>query len=375
MDYIDCCNSVAKMNFQRASKTDKGVSAVRQIVSLKMDTARDYLQALNSALPPQIRVLRILRTTQSFNCKYYCSSRFYQYLCPTFAFSPTYEQTFEGYRIDKRTVEELGDVLSLFKGTHNFHNYTSAVKANDPSCNRYIIDISTGETFIDSKTNLELISIDLNGQSFMLHQIRKMIGITIAIMKKYAEREIIERSFNLETVETPKAPSLGLMLSRQEFKGYDRKYGDDGIHQPIVWDSFESEVIEFRDKYIYPHIIQQEADEKTMFHWIGHLKKHNFAADYVTEATATESKLEPSTETNVAAKERTTESSVMEAAKAKLEIEAEANTEKLVSVLVGESTTLLREESSFECKANATVESNKVGEDNVTPDVVLSQEQ
>ncbi|KAI6659333.1 tRNA pseudouridine synthase A, mitochondrial-like [Oopsacas minuta] len=267
------------LKFQRTSKTDKGVSAVRQIVSLKMDVLKSHLDGINSFLPPQIRVFRILRVTQSFNGKHFCSSRFYNYICPTFAFAPTYEQTYEGYRIDAETVGRLQNVLSIFKGTHNFHNYTSAVKAKDPSCNRYIINVSLGLPFLDQKSKLEFISIHLQGQSFMLHQIRKMIGITIAVMKNFANEEIIARSFKLDTVETPKAPSLGLMLEKQEFNGYNRKFGDDGIHERIEWESLENEVVEFRDKYIYPHIIQQESEHKSMFIWLGNLNKHNFVAE------------------------------------------------------------------------------------------------
>ena len=284
---------IGNLKFQRASKTDKGVSAVRQIVSLKMDILKDYLEAINSFLPSQIRVLRILRVTQSFNAKHFCSSRHYSYICPTFAFAPTFEQTYEGYRIDKSTVDRLQAVLDLFKGTHNFHNYTSSVLATSPRCSRYIMNISLGLPFVDQGTGLELISVHLHGQSFMLHQIRKMIGITIAVMKHFAEEEIIPRSFKLDTIETPKAPSLGLMLDRQEFKGYNNKFGQDGLHLPIEWDSVEAEVTAFRDKFISPHISQQEAEEKSMFVWLGHLNKHKFTCETVEPCKETSKEESP----------------------------------------------------------------------------------
>ena len=303
------CTFVGQLKFQRTSKTDKGVSAVRQIVSLKMDVLKDYLESINSFLPPQIRIFRILRVTQSFNGKHFCSSRFYNYICPTFAFAPTYEQTYEGYRIDKSTMERLESVLSIFTGTHNFHNYTSAVNAKDPSCNRYIVSVKTGVPFVDQKSNLEFLSIHLQGQSFMQHQIRKMIGIAIAVMKNFAKEEIIARSFELDTIETPKAPSLGLMLDKQEFNGYNGKFGKDGIHEVIEWDSLEKEVVEFRDKYIYPHIIEQECDNKSMFLWLGNLKKHNFVdiPDQTNKQTDTQVCDESKQETDESTKPKLTE--------------------------------------------------------------------
>ena len=103
-----------------------------------------------------------------------------------------------------------------------------------------------------------------------------MIGMTIAVMKRFAGEDVIPRSFQLGTVETPKAPSLGLLLERQEFKGYNNKFGQDGLHLPIQWESLEEQVAAFRDQFIYPHIVQQEVEEKSMFQWLGNLNKHSF---------------------------------------------------------------------------------------------------
>lgn len=44
------------MSFQRAARTDKGVSAAENMISLKMELYDDTLQRLNDLLPKQIRV-------------------------------------------------------------------------------------------------------------------------------------------------------------------------------------------------------------------------------------------------------------------------------------------------------------------------------
>jgi tRNA pseudouridine38-40 synthase len=44
------------MAFQRAARTDKGVSAAENLLSLKMELAPDTLEKLNNVLPKQIRV-------------------------------------------------------------------------------------------------------------------------------------------------------------------------------------------------------------------------------------------------------------------------------------------------------------------------------
>ena len=44
------------MSFQRAARTDKGVSAAANLISLKMQLSDDTLEKLNNTLPKQIRV-------------------------------------------------------------------------------------------------------------------------------------------------------------------------------------------------------------------------------------------------------------------------------------------------------------------------------
>lgn len=83
-----------KMSFQRAARTDKGVSAVRNLLSLKMEfDENETLKKLNDLLPKQIRVFGYNKVTQSFDCKTNCDARTYVYLLPTFAFCPI-EQVF-----------------------------------------------------------------------------------------------------------------------------------------------------------------------------------------------------------------------------------------------------------------------------------------
>ncbi|RTG90918.1 tRNA pseudouridine38-40 synthase [Schistosoma bovis] len=81
--------------------------------------------------------------------------------------------------------------------------------------------------------------IRITGQSFMLHQIRKMIGLALAVLRGYATEAVFDIVFSKERVDIPKAPGLGLMLNRVDFSQYNTKYQNDGIHQPIDWSKYE----------------------------------------------------------------------------------------------------------------------------------------
>lgn len=42
---------------------------------------------------------------------------------------------------EKNIFERVTALALKFKGTHNYHNYTRQMKAKDPRCMRYILDM------------------------------------------------------------------------------------------------------------------------------------------------------------------------------------------------------------------------------------------
>jgi tRNA pseudouridine38-40 synthase len=76
------------MSFQRAARTDKGVSAAENLLSLKMELADDTIARANEILPKQIQIFGYNKVTQGFDCKQNCDARTYIYILPTYAFCP-----------------------------------------------------------------------------------------------------------------------------------------------------------------------------------------------------------------------------------------------------------------------------------------------
>ncbi|XP_065100207.1 pseudouridylate synthase 1 homolog [Paramisgurnus dabryanus] len=266
-----------KMSFQRCARTDKGVSAAGQVVSLKLWMIENILASIDAHLPPHIRILGYRRVTGGFNAKNNCDGRTYSYMLPTVAFSPKdFNQEDTSFRLTSETLLKVNCLFGLYKGTHNFHNFTSQKGPRDPSAKRYITHMSCGEPFV--KQDAEFAVINVRGQSFMMHQIRKMIGLVIAVVKGYVGEEVIERSWGEEKVDVPKAPGLGLVLERVHFDRYNKRYGGDGIHDSLDWTEEEPAIAAFKDKHIYPSIIETELHEKSMVNWMATLYIHNFEA-------------------------------------------------------------------------------------------------
>lgn len=65
----------------------------------------------------------------------------------------------------------------------------------------------------------------LSGASFLLHQIRKMVALVMAIRRGLASIDFISQAFTRDYSFLPIAPGLGLVLEDQHFDYYNKKHG------------------------------------------------------------------------------------------------------------------------------------------------------
>ncbi|KAK5647427.1 hypothetical protein RI129_002319 [Pyrocoelia pectoralis] len=268
-------DQIQTIQFQRAARTDKGVSAARQVVSIKLPEEVS-ISKVNDGLPEQIRLFGVKRVTKGFNSKSQCDFRTYTYMLPTAAFSKCdLEVEQETFRLDETLLKEINDVLSNYQGTKNFHNFTCKKQFQDPSAKRYIVSFECEPPII--RKGVEFVILKVKGQSFMLHQIRKMVAIVIAVVKGCTPLSTLTKAFTEEKVNIPRAPGLGLVLDYVHYDNYNYRYGQDGIHEVLEWNEVDSEVNDFKEKYIYPTIIDAEISEKPMLLWLSErLTKHQF---------------------------------------------------------------------------------------------------
>jgi len=264
-----------KAFFVRASRTDKGVSAARMVVSLKMLHEEDSIEKVNSFLPDDIRLQHIVRVTKNFNCQSQADARTYLYLTPTFAFSPITDTVTEDWRCSPDTIKNANEVFKHFKGVHYYHNYTSGKLPLEPSSQRFIMTFEAGEPFV--RRGMEFSVIKVKGQSFMLHQIRKMVGLGIAMIRGHTSLKTLEEAWGMQRIDIPRAPGLGLLLDHIHYDRYNKRFAGDGLHEDLDWKQQEEAVEKFKEDYIFSDIIDTEIKEKSMFTWMAEvLPLHTF---------------------------------------------------------------------------------------------------
>lgn len=162
----------------------------------------------------------------------------------------------KAYRIDCHRLERVRSALSRFNGTNNFHNYTIDKGPRDPSAKRVIKSfVVAADPMIINGT--EWLSLKVHGQSFMMHQIRKMVSMVALIVRCGCHKGRIQDSYLPQRLNVPKAPSLGLLLERPVFDAYNEKLVGFG-REAIDFSKYEKEIEEFKQREIYERIFREE---------------------------------------------------------------------------------------------------------------------
>lgn len=225
--------------------------ALCTVVGLKMlwdtRTPSEMVEAINQRLPDDIKVIATKVVTNGFNAKFCATFRVYEYLFP-------YQSLFPGEQFTVEKIKELNNITKLLEGTHSFHNYTRRLEHTSPEAKRYIIKFEVSPDPIQYN-ELQFMKFNITGQSFLYHQIRKMIGMSLSVLAGKFPKEKIEESFIEPQLDISLAPAEGLALSRIHFQQYNRKQAHKAI---ILSDEEERSVQDFYTNSIVQSIFSAE---------------------------------------------------------------------------------------------------------------------
>ena len=301
-----------KYAWSMSGRTDKGVHACAQVVSLKVEvkpdeTLANVRETVNALLPADIRVLDVARVMRSFCAHTSRDHVRYQYMIPAFLLTDrkqleawfqeaqcvadpkkdAYDQLTEeqvqqlqsklnGQRVSEGALQRLREALHSYKGTHPFHSFTKGVPFADPRANRYIMSFHVEEPIIFGDT--QWIPTQVVGQSFLLHQIRKMVAMAIDVARGAAPVGTIQKAMD-ESLQLNTAPAQGLFLEMSFYERYNqRQVQNKSENPPLEWDQEGTEVHErwkdFRQNHIMKHIVEEEAKQ-------GNFVKYLFVQEHV----------------------------------------------------------------------------------------------
>ena len=163
----------------------------------------------------------------------------------------------KAYRLHPKRLERVRSTLSRYVGTHNYHNYTISKSFDNASAKRVIKTFLVGEKPIIIN-NTEWLSLKVHGQSFMMHQIRKMVSMAALVVRCGCHEGRLQDSYMADKISIPKAPGSGLLLERPVFDTYNSRITTEGGKEKIEFAKFEREMEEFKQREIYERIFREE---------------------------------------------------------------------------------------------------------------------
>ncbi|KAI9261600.1 pseudouridine synthase [Phascolomyces articulosus] len=220
-------------DFSLSGRTDTGVSGVGQIVALDVRGKKQlpYLRILNSALPPDIRVLAWSPVANTFNARFDCLSRTYHYYFPT-----------KGLCIDS-----IKKATSYLVGEHDFRNFCKF----NPSKNlvhyrRTILSANVSVLNpIGGEGEGEFARFELKGTAFLWHQVRCIVSILLLVGQRLESPSIVQWLLDVDQVpgkpEYPLASGLPLILfdceynDQEHFTWYREQTHRTKDHFQLLW--------------------------------------------------------------------------------------------------------------------------------------------
>ncbi|MGO9379018.1 MAG: tRNA pseudouridine(38-40) synthase TruA [Dissulfurispiraceae bacterium] len=172
-----------------AGRTDAGVHAVGQVAcfrtSSKLSTA--ILQnALNALLPYDIRILETEEVDESFHARFSAKRKSYFYLVSTDKIVSPFVNKYVWrlpYRLDLAAMRET---LSYLVGTHDFSSFRGSgcgAKTTERTIfNASVLELNAA-AFMTLHLSGKFIKLQFEGDAFLRHMVRNMVGTVMEVGK------------------------------------------------------------------------------------------------------------------------------------------------------------------------------------------------
>ena len=200
-------------NYHRCGRTDSGVSAFSQVISLDVRSnltegkgvikdSKDghctngntdelnYSNMLNKTLPSGIRCVAWAPVDQEFSARFNCLNRSYKYFFPK----------------GNLKIELMEEAAQHLIGEHDFRNFCKPDPNVDHSI-RNIMDISI-VPFSADLDGYQMMVAKVTAKSFLWHQIRYLMAILFMVGQEKEKPNIVSKLLNVELL--PKKPQYAL---------------------------------------------------------------------------------------------------------------------------------------------------------------------
>jgi tRNA pseudouridine38-40 synthase len=192
-----------------AGRTDTGVHALGQVASVDVEGGPPIdraPQALNTALPDDVSVIRAEEAAPGFHARHSAVARSYRYRIWRRPTPSPFEQTRSYWFPHRLDYQALGDCADLLIGEHDFRAFTPTETQHQV----FKREVRSAAWF-ERGNALEL---EITADSFLRHMVRTLVGTMLEQSPEQFAR-LLHGASRDEAGST--APAHGLYLERVEY--------------------------------------------------------------------------------------------------------------------------------------------------------------
>jgi len=180
--------------YQAAARTDRGVSALGQVVALDV-SRRPSIRAINACLPEDIKILSAVKVQPSFDPRRQALRKHYRYTC----------EAPPGFNLKKARA-----AAKMLQGRHDFWNFCKHERGKQTTGELQQVKISKKKT----------LTFDFVAPAFLWQHVRRMVSALLAVGgEKLNLRDFKQMLKQHRTPLPAPAPPEGLVLVRVVYSG------------------------------------------------------------------------------------------------------------------------------------------------------------
>ena len=215
-------NSIEKLTGEKvrvsgAGRTDAGVHASGQVITFNLKSTADFASiagGINHYLPDDIALKSTYRVEDMFDPRRDAFSRIYRYkIWNSSVRTPLMRGVTAQIRGDLDLVA-MKKGADIYLGTHDFAKFSSPLSMDGASTVRRIIS-----SVISQKGNI--IEYRVEGNAFLPHQVRRMVGALVDVGRKMISTEDLTRMIDCNSDKIAHSvPPQGLNLEEVRYDGF-----------------------------------------------------------------------------------------------------------------------------------------------------------
>ena len=163
-------SSLDEARFRSGSRTDRGVSALGNVVGFSTEMSLEELLRQMPGRIPDLNVYGVRAVDDSFYPRF-ADQRWYRYYLRT-----------EGLDLGR-----VLDVVPVFRGEHDFRNFAKLEPGKDPvRCIERLDAVEEGRFLV----------LDFRAQTFLWHQVRRIVAALIRVGQGKLSREAVAKALD-----------------------------------------------------------------------------------------------------------------------------------------------------------------------------------